>query len=349
MPWDGTADGSSDPLPDGDYTYTIRAEDAWQNEPATETGTIRVDTVPAQLAGVSPAADIVPWFSPNGDADRETVSLIATTVEPGSLVVRVVDGDGTRIRGWTQSHGAGAVTVKWDGRRDDGSVAPDGVYEIRIYPRDLAGTTGDMAARSVRAVGALGFLTTSKALFYPQDADRLAKSTTLGYKLRRPATIEWTVTNAAGTVVRTLVAGAPTAAGTWTRSFDGRADDGRWLPSGTYTSVVRAEIDGVVVGHKVSFKMQAFAISASDATPKRGQRITVKATSAESLSSRPRLYISQPGKATWSVAMTRTSTYGYKATITLKTGGGTGNVTFKVVAADKDGRKQRTARAYPIH
>jgi hypothetical protein len=47
--------------------------------------------------------------------------------------------------------------------------------------------------------------------------------------------------------------------------------------------------------------------------------------------------------------MTKVSTYGYKATVTLKSGGTIGNVTFKVVAKDKDGRSQKTSKAFAIH
>ena len=134
-----------------------------------------------------------------------------------------------------------------------------------------------------------------------------------------------------------------------TKSFNGRADDGTWLSRGTYTARVSAVFEDATATQSVGFQMDAFKITSSDSTPRRGQRITIKATSAEALSSRSRLYIYQPGKARWSVLMTRTSTYGYKATITLKTGGGTGKVTFKVVAYDKNGAKQSSSRAYAIH
>ncbi len=123
----------------------------------------------------------------------------------------------------------------------------------------------------------------------------------------------------------------------------------RRLKAGAYSSVVTAT-DGVTsVSQAVAFQMNAFSIRPSDTTPRRGQRITVRVTSAEPLSTRPRIYVKQPGKTTWSVVMTKVSTYEYKATLTLKTGGRAGTVTFKVVARDRDARAQRTSKAYAIH
>ncbi len=103
------------------------------------------------------------------------------------------------------------------------------------------------------------------------------------------------------------------------------------------------------VSQAVAFQIDAFAISASDATPGRGQTITVYATSAEPLAKAPRVYISQPGKTTWSVAMTKVSTYKYRVSIHLKTGGRAGTAALRVSGTDKYGGKQATTRRYPIH
>ncbi len=261
----------------------------------------------------------------------------------------MLDGDGTEVRRATVAKLAGPAAITWDGKDADGHIVADGLYDVVLSPRDSSGTQGTSATRSVRVATTLGFVTTSKTLFYPQDADRFARTTTLGYKLTRPATVTWTIVDATGATVATLVDAQPTAAGAWTRSYDGRRADGTRLKAGKYRALVTATDDVTTVGQAVSFTMDAFAIKPSDTTPKRGQKITIKVTSAEPLSTRPRVYIKQPGKKTWSVLMTKTSTYGYKATVTLKTGGSVGNVTLKVVANDKDGRRQKTSKAFAIH
>jgi flagellar hook assembly protein FlgD len=349
MTWDGLGGGT--PLSDGTYAFDIHADDAWGNTPVTRTGTIAIDTVPAELMSVTPDPGVEPWFAPNADGSRDSVSWTATPAEAGSIVWRVLDGDGTEIRRTTMPVTAGASTITWDGKDDGGHVVADGLYEVRVHPRDAIGNQGTSVGRTVRVATQLGFVTTSKTLFYPQDNDRFAKTTTLGFRLAHPATVTWTIVDASGAVVATLLDAQPTAAGSWTRVYDGRRTDGTRLRAGTYTSVVTASDDAATVSQAVAFTMNAFSIRPSDKTPKRGQRITVRVTSAEPLSTKPRLYVKQPGKSRWSVVMTKVSTYEWKATITLKKGGTAraGTVTFKVAAADKDGHSQKTSKAFAIH
>jgi hypothetical protein len=95
--------------------------------------------------------------------------------------------------------------------------------------------------------------------------------------------------------------------------------------------------------------MSAFSIRPSATSATRGRRITVTAVSAETLSSTPRLYVTQPGKAVWSVPMTRVAGLTYRATVTMKTGGAAGTVTFKVVAYDSGKRAQRASKSIPLH
>ena len=50
----------------------------------------------------------------------------------------------------------------------------------------------------------------------------------------------------------------------------------------------------------------------------------------------------------WSVALTKTGTYTYKATLVLKKGGSSGTLTVKVQGVDAKGQTQRTVRTYPL-
>ncbi len=340
LTWDGTHGGN--PLPDGTYTYRFTGNDAWDNGPSTTTGTVAIDTTPAQLGTVAPAADLQPWFSPNGDASRDTVAWSAAMTEPGSLIVHVEDSVGTRIRWLSVPASTGSNAVIWDGKDDAGHVVPDGVYTVRIWPRDVAGNQGDPQVRTVLVDTTLGSVTTSKTIFFPQDGDTLAPATALGFSLARPATVTWTIRNAAGAIVDTLIDAQPTAAGRISRTWYGWRTTGPRLPLGSYTSVVTATDDVTTMTQAVAFQMNAFGITASDTTPARGQTITVHAVSAESLKTTPRLYITQPGRTTWSVAMHRISGGVWSVTIRLRTGGSAGAVKLKVVATDTLGHKQRT-------
>jgi flagellar hook assembly protein FlgD len=343
-------DLAGDDATDGGYTYRISATDGWANGPATTTGTFTIDTVSPKLSAVAPGADTVKWVSPNGDLAKESVTWQATTGEAGSIGLKIVDADGDTVRSTRITTAKGINDISWNGRTSAGDAVPDGTYEAQLTPRDAAGNDGPTVKRPVLVDTTLGDVDTSKILFYPQDADRLAKTTTLRFALTKAATVTWTIVDEAGVTAVTLLDGVALPAGAVTRVFDGKRPDGTYLPRGTYRSVVSLAGDGPVpISQYRTFKMRAFDPSASDTTPARGQRITVSATSAESLSTTPRVYVYQPGKATWSVAMTKVSTGKYKVSLTIKTGGGTGEVRLQVKARDVDGRRQSSNLYFPLH
>ena len=303
----------------------------------------------SRLAALSPAPAAISSFSPNGDGYRETVALKATTSEPGSLAAGVRDATGAIIRTWTVASSGVPTSVTWDGRDAAGAVAPEGRYAITVTPVDAGGTVGIGEERTVSLVTALSDVASSASLFYPQDLDQLASSTTLSFNLARPMTVTWTLRDAAARVIDTYLAAAALPAGSQSWVFDGRRSDGTMLPPGRYLSHVVATDGTLVATQSVSFEADAFLIKPSDATPGRGQTITVTVTSAEPLSARPRLSVFQAGVTAWSAALARVSDSTYRATIRLRTGGGGGTVSFNVTGTDSTGASQRTTRAYPLH
>ena len=203
--WDGRAPGGA-AVPDGVYAYRIDATDAWTNS-GSKTGSIRVDTTAPELQTTAPAEDSLTWFSPNGDGYRDRAALTASTSEGGSILVHVRDEGGAVVRYFSVPAGAGSVAVAWDGKGNDGRVVADGRYDVRLTPRDAAGNTGVGVTRSFGVAALLGFVATSKTLFYPQDLDNLATGTRLSFALIRPANVTWTIRDAAGAVVATLADG----------------------------------------------------------------------------------------------------------------------------------------------
>ncbi len=345
--WDGRTAGGA-PVPDGIYAYRIDATDAWTNS-GSKTGSIRVDTTAPGLETTSPAEDSLTWFSPNGDGYRDTAGLTASTTEGGAILVHVRDEGGAVVRYFSVPAGAASVAVAWDGKGNDGRVVADGRYDVRLTPRDAAGNTGVGVTRSFGVAALLGFVATSKTLFYPQDLDNLATGTRLSFTLIRPANVTWTIRDAAGAVVATLADGEAMAAGAVSRTFYGKRLDGSMLPTGRYTSYVNATDGTISWSQVIAFEMSAFSIRPSATSATRGRAVTVTAVSAETLSSTPRLYVTQPGKPLWSVAMTKVSGLTYRATVTMKTGGSAGTVTFKVVAYDSGERAQRSSASIPLH
>jgi flagellar hook assembly protein FlgD len=345
--WDGKADGN--PVPDGTYAVSLSGDDAWGNGPARATRELTVDTTAPDLAGLTPGASTTQWFSPNGDGVRDTVTLTATNSGPGSIVAKVLNGDGGLVKAWTVANGSAAVPVTWNGKTTAGTYAKDGTYTIRVAASDLAGNTGPAVERTVNVIGALRSVGTTRSIFFPQDLDSLDRTTTLSFTLARPMTVTWTLRNAAGQTVLTRLDAVALPAGTQTWTFNGRRADGTMLPRGRYTSYVHVTDGTLVAAQAATFDMDAFRVALSDTTPKRGQSITVTVSTAELLARNPTLFVYQPRLARWSVRMTKISAHTYRITLRLKSTGGTGTVSFRVKGTDTKGGSQSTLVAFPLH
>jgi flagellar hook assembly protein FlgD len=342
--WDGLIDGIA--VPDGTYTWAARGVDAWQNGIALGNGSIVVDTAGPNVSSISP--DAVGLFTPNGDTISDTIPTAVSVAEAGTLYVRVADGAGNTVRTWNAAGVAGSNSVSWDGKNNSGAYAPDGDYIITFVARDAAGNNGTARSRAVRSIRFLSNVKTSVKVFYPQDNDRFAGTTSLTFTASKPVTATWTIRNAAGAVVATKLADAAVAAGTQTWVWNGRRNDGTTLPTGVYTSHVSATSGELSISQGVRVEMNAFAIVTSTTAAKRGAKMTVTVTSAEALSTTVRLYVTQPGLATWAVTMTKVDSRTAKATITMKSGGSAGKVSLKAWAKDYDGISQATIRVLAI-
>jgi len=344
--WDGLVDGTA--VPDGAYDWAISATDAWQNGTATGSGRLVVDTVAPQLSGLVPAASTPSVFSPNADGVLDSAVTSATLSEAGSLLVRITDGTGAVVRTMTIAASAGPNAVTWNGRNNAGAIVADGDYTIRLTGRDAAGNSGPSMSRQLTVVKLLGFVNAGLSIFYPQDLDQYANTNTLSFTVTRPAHVTWTIRNSAGDVVLTHLADAAVGAGTQSWVFDGKDANGVNLARGVFTSDVTATDGTVTISQSATFEMNAFSIKPSATYARRGSRITITARSSEGLSTTARLYVYQPGLTVWSVPMSKIDPRSSTATVTLKTGGSAGTVTFKVWGRDRDGRAQFTKLALPL-
>jgi len=344
--WDGLVDGVA--VPDGTYTWTARGTDAWQNGTASGSGTIVVDTIGPDVSAISPDGSTIGVFSPNGDGVADTIATSVSAPEAGSIAGWVTDAADSTVRSWTATSVAGANTLTWDGKAGDGTFVPDGEYTLHFAARDRVGNQGAAMSRVVRAVGLLGAVKASARVFYPQDFDRFAPTVNLLFSVARPSTVMWTIRSAAGSVVVTHLADAKVAAGTQTWAWDGRTETGVLLPPGIYTSTVSASDGTWSNSQSVNVEMHAFAIVTSTTAPRRGHSITVTVTSAEPLSGGIHLAVSQPGKTTYAVTMTKLDSRTWRASFTVKTGGSAGTLRLKAYGTDYDGRAQATYRYLPL-
>ena len=335
--------------PDGTYRWVLGADDAWGNGPMHADGDFRVDTAAPQVSVGAASAATVPQFSPNGDGYRDTIGFAVGASESGRVLGSIRDASNAKVTdSLAVAVGSGTAALAWDGRRVDGSVVADGLYTISMVAEDEAGNRSEPQLRTVAVYGSLGRVRSSAALFFPQDRDNLAQRVTFAFDLARAATVTWTVTNAAGTTVRTIMTDRPLQAGTQSFSWDGRNDAGAYVPRGTYTTLVLATSGDLAAAQAAGVRADAFSVAVSDSTPGRHQRITVTIRSAEKLSAAPRLAVYQPGIGRWSVKTTRVSPGVYRVRITLRSSR-TGAVRLQAYGVDSGHRSQSTVISLPLH
>jgi flagellar hook assembly protein FlgD len=344
--WNGIVDGA--PVPDGTYGFVVTASDGWGNPQGSRSGTLVVDTVAPEL-GPDPLADAVaPTFSPNGDGSADSVKLAYSTNEAGSIVMSVRNDSDALVRSFASSAPVGAGTVSWAGDTNAGTTAADGTYTVSLAPRDRAGNLGAAQGRPVVVYTALRSVTASPLLFFPQDGDLYARTTTLGFTLTRPATVTWTVRNAAGTVVATRYTEVALAAGTYLWAWNGTTTAGSFVARGLYTSSVIATDGPVTIAQRATVLADAFKVTSSDTTPARGQWLTITAVSAEILSS-ARLRVYQPGHTAYTVTMAKVATRTYRVRIHLASSGSTGTLVLKVSGVDGGGHTNTTYLRLALH
>jgi flagellar hook assembly protein FlgD/outer membrane protein OmpA-like peptidoglycan-associated protein len=124
--WDGK-DENGNVVPDGYYTYVVKAQTRSGNTAAKELRGIQVDTRPTPVYVTASAAG----FSPNGDGVLDTVSFtLMAGLKEGirAWKLSVVDAKGKSVKDFSGPAPVPA-TVVWDGKDRTGYAnAPDGVY-----------------------------------------------------------------------------------------------------------------------------------------------------------------------------------------------------------------------------
>jgi flagellar hook assembly protein FlgD len=333
---------------DGTYHWTLQAADAWANPVLTRDGTFVVDTQAPTVSGLTALANAVPTFTPNGDGYQDAVGFSVSASESGSILGTARNAGSEVVAQFAVGTGPIGTTLAWNGRTDAGTYAPDGLYEVQIAAKDRAGNVGQPQTQAVAVYGSLGFVKASKAVFFPQDGDRYAPTTTFSFTLANAATVDWTIVNAAGATVRTVKAAEALAAGSYAFAWNGRTDSGAFVPRGTYSAVVHATNGSQGSSQAIAVLADAFKIAVSDTTPARRQRITVTTTAAETLSSAPTVTIYQPGIGSYSVTMTRVSAGVYRAALTLKSSS-TGRLRVLVTGRDAARHSQNSSLYLPLH
>lgn len=158
-------------LPDGAYTWDFRAIDEKNNESPVISGVIHIDTK-APEAAVSLSDDLL---SPNGDGRRDVLTITQDVTPTDRYTGMVIDAQGRAIRTWQWQNNA-PVKLDFDGRRDNGDLADEGVYRYRLLGHDAAGNSAQAESGNFyisRRVDEV-FLRSSDFLLNPKNPRRRA-------------------------------------------------------------------------------------------------------------------------------------------------------------------------------
>ncbi len=127
--WDGK-DSNGNVVPDGTYSYVVKATDQAGNETVKRISGIVVDTRPTPIS-IGAASD---GLSPNGDGTRDTISF-STSVGLKSGIrswrVEMVNA-AAGVQKTFEGTGNVPETLLWNGKKDDGSPAAEGTYHARM-------------------------------------------------------------------------------------------------------------------------------------------------------------------------------------------------------------------------
>jgi flagellar basal-body rod modification protein FlgD len=136
-----------------------------------------------------------------------------------TVLLTITDEAGVVVREVSVDAKAGAHSYTWDGKNDSGQSVPDGIYNVSAAGVDSTGTP-------------VAVTTTSSKV-------NAGRSTDIAYTLSAGAPkVMLTITNASGTVIRSVE--VPKTIGPHSVTWDGRDDNNKTVPDGTYNVDVKA-------------------------------------------------------------------------------------------------------------
>ena len=142
--WDGRDDAGA-VLPEGGYTARLDIRYVNGNNPRAESPVITIDVTPPSAA----AKAEYEVFSPNGDGNKDTVTIFHDTSEE-LFWTGIVKDAGSRDARTMVWRGRADPKWSWDGRGDTGTPLVDGSYVYSLSTTDRAGNTGSSQPITMR-------------------------------------------------------------------------------------------------------------------------------------------------------------------------------------------------------
>lgn len=249
--WDGR-DEAGKIVPDGRYSFRLRAIDRAGNPGASAPVELRVDTE-KKAAVVSSDARA---FSPNGDGVKDAIRIlpeVRSSDAPASweVVVKPSAG-GSAVRSWK---GTGAVPreLPWNGKSEAGVQPPDGFFEAELTVRFANGDTAAASSGAITldTIPPKAQVSAEPLLFSPNEDGR--KDEVVITQSAAPGD-EWrgSILAANGKAVRAWTWRGTLASVSW----DGKDEEGNPAPDGRYSYLLSSED---AAGNKAEYRVDGIA------------------------------------------------------------------------------------------
>ncbi len=242
--WNGK-DVSSNPCPDGEYTYKITAVDSAGNSSPTVSGGI----VLAANAAISMYAAPKTLF-PNGDGITNA-STMYCVISYGGLIsgdsqvaMDIFDHYGIKVYSLADTKGEGSYSYTWGGENNQaGGFVPDGTYTLKMQASDPTGTvysytTDLLVSAELKITGE-----SSAPIIFTPNGDGHDDTTTIGYVVSGGvgnivSTVE--IKTLSGTTVRTFTGFGIKSPITGSFVWDGKDISNSMCPDGKYICEISA-------------------------------------------------------------------------------------------------------------
>jgi flagellar hook assembly protein FlgD/outer membrane protein OmpA-like peptidoglycan-associated protein len=273
LTWDGRSD-SGETVKDGTYKVILSAIDDNGNQGESPALEIAVDSTPPTLTVTPPADASGLVFSPDGDGNKDTLTIKASGSVEDEWKVEVKDIANQTVRTFIFKDSA-LQDIVWDGKNDSGQMVPDGIYHITFTCSD-------------RALNSVNFNVDNIIIDTRQPPVSLSIDT--NYFSPNNDGVKDVVTLSPGVPVKAglsawdLVVKDSSGAERWKLSgvgadglkssfeFNGKDSAGNVMPEGTYQATLSVKY---VNGHKPSISSPNFTLDVTPPTAKVSSDVAV--------------------------------------------------------------------------
>ncbi len=236
--WDGMGDNNKSPV-EGMYTYIIVGKDKVGNSTTATIGPIKLVTGFEEISIVSNYFA----FSPNGDGNKDTVTLnLNTNNKEGIVSWKVVIKSNSQkvVRSFNNENMGKFLPdkIEWDGKDDTGNVVPDGIYTVAFSILYDSGNNPISKPKDIKVdVKAPTIEVYAKDLYISPNNDGSKETIKIYQKIvgEENDNYEAKIVNYAGEIVKDFKwKGLPPSEVVW----DGRNAQGEPLPEGIYNYII---------------------------------------------------------------------------------------------------------------